>query len=134
VFRCSGFLCDDRPHTCCLQGFAERKVLLLGAVLHPLFFTPMTARPVYTTSCDMSAVCCLQGFAERKVLLLGAVLSAVRAIHTAAAKQERVKLHSACRQVGISNSSRKTATGFVHVARTVAAVRSVAQQQQSRSE
>jgi hypothetical protein len=41
----------------------------------------------------------VQGFAERKVLLLGSVLAAVKAIHTAAAKQERVRLHSACRQV-----------------------------------
>jgi hypothetical protein len=93
---------------CCLQGFAERKVLLLAAVLQPLLLTPLTVQPVYTTSCLMSAACCFQGFAERKVLLLAAVLSAVRAIHTAAAKQERAKLHSACRQVG--NNSRHVAT------------------------
>jgi hypothetical protein len=42
-------------HVCCLQGLAERRVLLLAAVLHPLFLHPVAFRPVYTTSCVVSA-------------------------------------------------------------------------------
>jgi hypothetical protein len=66
-------------------------VLLLGS---------LTSATFCCTSKHDTLLLPAQGYAERKVLLLGAVLAAVKAIHSAAAKQERARLHSACRQVG----------------------------------